>query len=149
MVRKLSTKKVGTKIYIWLSTAFIVCYKIKQGGFDFHMHSTSLYHPYSASVKIDNKSLPTLTIFWCMSQEPDIFCIWPCTYCGTFAIPSACIRNLSHKRYWCFRNWYCSFSQTFVEILPLLVNSIPDDKELQKWLFSIHSQIFPTVGPVL
>ena len=35
----------------WLFTAFIVCYKIKHGGFDFHMHITSLYHPHSVSVK--------------------------------------------------------------------------------------------------
>jgi len=137
---------------MWLSTAFIVCYKIKHGGFDFHMHSTSLYHSHSASVKKKiNPYLHYLYFFLGggMSQETDIFFIWPCNYCGIFAISSACIRNLSHKRYWCFRNWYCSFSQTFVEILPLLVNSIPDDKELQKWLFAIHSQIFPTVGPGL
>ena len=35
---------------------FIVCYKIKQEGFDYHMYFT----PYSASVR---KSLPNLPLF--------------------------------------------------------------------------------------
>ena len=82
LVRKFSTKKIGTKKYIWLSTAFIVCYKIKHGGFDFHMHSTSLYHPHSALEKKKiNSELPYLFYFFIlfgwgvggMSQEPYIF----------------------------------------------------------------------------
>jgi len=51
---------VGTKIYIWLSMAFIVCYKIKHGGFDFHIHSTSLYHlTLSISKKKEVPTYPT------------------------------------------------------------------------------------------
>jgi len=42
LVQNFITKQVGTKneINICLSTAFIVCFKIKHGGFDFHMHSS-------------------------------------------------------------------------------------------------------------
>jgi len=73
MVRNFSSKKVGTKIYIWLSMALIVCFKIKHGGFDSHMHSTSLYHP-SLSISKKYPYLPYL-FFWGggMSQEPDMF----------------------------------------------------------------------------
>jgi len=57
LVRK---KRVRRYTKIWLSTAFIVCYKIKHDGFDFHMHSTSLYHPHSALSKKRNPYLPYL-----------------------------------------------------------------------------------------
>ena len=63
MVRNFSTKKVGTKIYIWLSMALIVCFKIKHGGFDSHMHSTSLYHP-SPSISKTIPTYPTPPLFF-------------------------------------------------------------------------------------
>ena len=40
LVRNFSTTKVATQRYMQLSTAFIVCYKIKHGGFNFHMQSS-------------------------------------------------------------------------------------------------------------
>ena len=58
--------------------AFIVRFKIKKGGFDSHMHSTSLYHP-SPSISKTIPTYPTPPPFFGgggMSQEPDIYFIW-------------------------------------------------------------------------
>jgi len=42
LMRKFSTEKGYENMYrcILLPAAFIVCYKIKHGDFDFHMHSS-------------------------------------------------------------------------------------------------------------
>ena len=78
-MRKFSTKKVDTKIYIWFYMAVIVCYKIKHGGFYFQMHSTSLYNlslSISKKRKIRIPYRPYLFFGGGMSHEPDIFFIW-------------------------------------------------------------------------
>jgi len=95
-VQNFSSKIVGTKIYIWLSTAFVVCYKIKHGGFDFHVHSSFEFSrlspqrhyitPHSASVKKhNNKKIPTYpTYSWGHVTETRQFFVWPNTCSCTF-----------------------------------------------------------------